>query len=70
MGQYGLPRLHRRGHRLFPVFVPGALFFLGDGHALQGDGEVIGTGIETTFEVEFTVDLIKGKKACLAAWGK
>lgn len=49
----------------FPVFVPGALFFLGDGHALQGDGEVIGTGIETTFEVEFHVDLLTGKRA---AW--
>ena len=39
----------------FPVFVPGALFFLGDGHACQGDGEIVGTGIETSFEIEFTV---------------
>jgi acetamidase/formamidase len=45
-----------------PVFVPGALFHLGDGHALQGDGEIVGTGIETSFEVEFTVDLRKGKR--------
>ncbi len=44
----------------FPVFVPGALFFLGDGHAYQGDGEIVGTGIETTFEIEFTVRLRKG----------
>ncbi|MFC3703534.1 acetamidase/formamidase family protein [Devosia honganensis] len=36
----------------FPVAVPGALFYLGDCHALQGDGEIVGTGIETTFEVE------------------
>jgi acetamidase/formamidase len=43
----------------FPVFVPGALFFLGDGHACQGDGEIVGTGIETTFEIEFTVRLRK-----------
>lgn len=28
-----------------PVFVPGALFCLGDGHAVQGDGEIVGTGI-------------------------
>lgn len=42
----------------FPVSVPGALFALGDGHAAQGDGEIVGTGIETTFEVElrFGVD--------------
>jgi acetamidase/formamidase len=30
-----------------PVFVPGALFEIGDGHAAQGDGEVCGTAIET-----------------------
>jgi acetamidase/formamidase len=46
----------------FPVFVPGALFHLGDGHALQGDGEIVGTGIEISFEVEFTVHLQKGKR--------
>lgn len=45
----------------FPVAEPGALFFLGDGHACQGDGEIVGTGIETSFEVEFTVRLLKGK---------
>lgn len=45
----------------FPVFAPGALLYLGDGHALQGDGEISGTGIEISFEVQFTVNLIKGK---------
>ena len=35
----------------FPIAAPGALFFLGDCHALQGDGEIVGTGIETCFEV-------------------
>lgn len=30
----------------FPVAVEGALFFLGDCHAVQGDGEIVGTGIE------------------------
>ncbi len=44
-----------------PVFVPGALFHLGDGHALQGDGEIAGMGIETPLEVQFTVRLLKGK---------
>jgi amidase len=46
----------------FPVFVPGALFFLGDGHAVQGDGEIVGTGIEISFDVTFTLDLVKGKR--------
>ena len=45
-----------------PVFVPGALFCLGDGHAAQGDGEIVGTGIETSFDVQFTVRLVKGQK--------
>jgi acetamidase/formamidase len=44
-----------------PVEVPGALFFLGDGHAVQGDGEIGGTGIEVSMEVEFSVDLLKDK---------
>jgi acetamidase/formamidase len=42
-----------------PVFVPGGLFFLGDGHAVQGDGEITGTGIEVSFDVQFTVRLHK-----------
>jgi len=46
----------------FPVFAPGALFFLGDGHAVQGDGEIVGTGIEVSFDVQFTVHLLKGKR--------
>ena len=45
----------------FPVFVPGALFFLGDPHAVQGAGEIAGTGIEISATVEFTVGLQKGR---------
>jgi acetamidase/formamidase len=45
----------------FPVFVPGALFSAGDGHALQGDGEVCLTAIEAaltgTFEFHIRRDL-------------
>ncbi|MBO0682965.1 MAG: acetamidase/formamidase family protein [Candidatus Dormibacteraeota bacterium] len=36
------------------VAVPGALFHIGDGHATQGDGEIVGTGIEVSFDVQFT----------------
>jgi acetamidase/formamidase len=46
---------------MLPVNEPGALLFMGDGHARQGDGEVVGTGMETSMDVEFTVDLVKGK---------
>lgn len=45
----------------FPVFVPGALLHVGDGHAVQGDGEIVGTGVEVSFDVEFTVRLAKAK---------
>ena len=40
-----------------PVFVPGALFQIGDGHGAQGDGEVDQTGLETSLRgrVQLTV---------------
>jgi acetamidase/formamidase len=44
---------------MLPVYHPGALLFLGDGHAVQADGEPLGTGIETTMEVIFSVTLRK-----------
>lgn len=47
----------------FPVNVEGALFFIGDGHAVQGDGEIVGTGVEISFDVQFTVEVLKGKKS-------
>jgi acetamidase/formamidase len=43
----------------FPVSAPGALFFLGDCHAVQGDGEIVGTGIETCFEVTVRLSVEK-----------
>src|SRR4029450_9805361 len=46
---------------MLPVSEPGALLFLGDGHARQGEGEVAGTGLETSMDVEFTVQLVKNK---------
>jgi amidase len=44
---------------VLPVFHPGALLFLGDGHALQADGEPTGTGVETSMDVAFTVAVRK-----------
>lgn len=46
----------------FPVAADGALFFLGDCHARQGDGEIVGTGIETSFEVEVRLTIEKGRR--------
>ena len=47
---------------MLPVYEPGALLFLGDGHGRQGDGEIVGNALETSMDVEFTVDLIRQKK--------
>jgi acetamidase/formamidase len=44
-----------------PVFQEGAILFVGDGHALEGDGELTGDALETSMDVEFTVDLIRGR---------
>ena len=44
---------------ILPVSHPGALLFVGDGHALQADGEPTGSGIETSMNLEFTVDVRK-----------
>src|SRR5580692_7958269 len=44
-----------------PVRAPGAMLYLGDGHAAQGDGELNGNALETSMDVEFTVDVISGK---------
>ncbi|MFC1525294.1 acetamidase/formamidase family protein [Candidatus Latescibacterota bacterium] len=50
----------RQGVKVYlPVSAPGGLFCLGDGHAVQGDGEIVGTGIEISFDVSFTLDLVK-----------
>lgn len=45
-----------------PVFHEGALFYFGDGHALQGDGEIIGSGLETTMDVTFQFEVVKGQR--------
>ena len=46
----------------FPVNVPGALLFMGDGHAAMGDGEVAGTAIEVPLRVRVQVSVIKNQK--------
>ena len=52
----------REGTRLYlPVFHEGALLLLGDGHAVQGDGELTGDALETSMDIEFTVDVIRNQ---------
>ncbi|HPW16815.1 MAG TPA: acetamidase/formamidase family protein [Candidatus Aminicenantes bacterium] len=52
----------RAGNTVYlPVNVPGALLYFGDAHLVQGDGEIVGYGVEAAVNVELKVDLIKGK---------
>jgi acetamidase/formamidase len=52
----------REGMTLYlPVYQAGAMLSMGDGHAQQGDGEITGSGFETSMDVEFTVDLIQNQ---------
>ncbi|MGW0162552.1 acetamidase/formamidase family protein [Mycobacterium sp. NPDC003323] len=52
------------GSRVYlPVWVPGALFSVGDGHFAQGDGESCGAAVETSTKVVVRFDLRKGAAA-------
>jgi len=57
-------RFLREGTTVYlPVYQEGALLFVGDGHAAQGAGELTGDALETSMDVEFTVDLIRGQSS-------
>jgi amidase len=50
------------GNTLYlPVNVAGALLYMGDGHAVMGDGEIAGTAVEVPLRVRLRVSVIKGK---------
>jgi len=62
-GNLDLKQLTRGSTLYLPVYNPGALFFTGDAHAAQGDGEVNGTAIEASLTpvFQFFVHKAKGK---------
>ena len=60
-GNMDTPEIREGALVWLPVFEPGAYFYFGDVHALQGEGEITGTGLETTAEVTFEFDLLKGE---------
>jgi acetamidase/formamidase len=47
----------------FPVFVPGALFSIGDTHSVQGLGEVSGTAMESPMRIVYRISVIKGGRS-------
>ena len=60
-GNMDAPEVREGTTVYLPIFHDGAYFYFGDGHARQGEGEVAGTGLETSMDVVLHIDLIKGK---------
>ncbi|MCG8604709.1 acetamidase/formamidase family protein [bacterium] len=60
-GNMDAPEIREGATVYLPIFHEGALFYFGDGHALQGEGEIAGTGLEATMDVMLQFDLIKDK---------
>jgi acetamidase/formamidase len=60
-GNMDAPEIREGATVYLPIFHEGAYFYFGDGHALQGHGEIAGTGLEATMDVILQLDLIKNK---------
>lgn len=60
-GNMDAPEVREGTTVYLPIFHEGAYFYFGDGHARQGEGEVNGTGLETSMDVTLRIDLIKGR---------
>lgn len=60
-GNMDAPELREGTTVYLPIFHDGAYLYFGDGHARQGQGEVAGTGLETSMDVMLKIDVIKGK---------
>jgi amidase len=58
-GNMDAPEASEGNTLLLPVNVPGALLYMGDGHAAMGDGEVDGTAIEIAMKVRVRVEVRK-----------
>lgn len=62
-GNMDIPQLGVGARLHLPVRVPGALLSAGDTHAVQGDGEICGTGVETGATLSLQVELAEGAAA-------
>lgn len=61
-GNMDTPEVRAGSTVYLPVNAPGALLYLGDGHAAQGEGEIAGTAAEIQMNVKLSVELIKGRR--------
>jgi len=60
-GNMDFPEVIEGNSVYLPVQQPGGLLYLGDAHARQGDGETSQYALETSMDVEFRVELVKGR---------
>jgi acetamidase/formamidase len=61
-GNMDAPEVREGTSVYLPIFHDGAYLYFGDGHARQGEGEVAGTGLETSMDVVLRVSVVKGKR--------
>lgn len=61
-GNMDAPEVREGTTVYLPIFHDGAYFYFGDGHARQGEGEVAGTGLETSMDVTLKVTVVKNKR--------
>ena len=59
-GNMDAPEVREGATIYLPIFHDGAYLYFGDGHARQGEGEVAGTGLETSMDVVLEIDVVKG----------
>ena len=64
-GNMDFPEVVEGNTVYLPVQQPGALLYLGDAHAVQGDGETSQYALETSMDVTVRVELIKGKSVAM-----
>src|SRR5687768_3065649 len=60
-GNMDAPEVREGTTVYLPIFHDGAYLYFGDGHARQGEGEVAGTGLETSMDVILEIDVIKNR---------
>ena len=61
-GNMDAPEVREGTTVYLPIFHDGAYLYFGDGHARQGEGEIAGTGLETSMDVILEIDVVKGRK--------
>jgi len=61
-GNMDFSRVAQSATIFLPVFHQGGLLYIGDGHAMQGDAELNGDALETSMDIEFTIQVLKGEQ--------